>query len=67
MSDITTKLEHLQASATAFTTEAVQEIDSLRRAIRALLPYAERFADMNDEPADGDCIASINAARKLLR
>lgn len=33
--------------------------------IAALVDYAMRFAEQNEEPADGDCWAAIAAAKTL--
>lgn len=38
----------------------------MHKIYEAALDYVERFADLNDEPADGDCRNTIIALRHLL-
>jgi len=48
---------------------AMAEIERLQKAesvLRPLIEYAQRFADINDEPADGDCRSAIVAAESAL-
>ena len=45
---------------------ALHRIAELESALRGCVEYAERFADLADEPEDGDCRSIIAAALTLL-
>jgi hypothetical protein len=38
----------------------------LRALVSALLEYADRFREINQEPADGDCARTIRRAEEWL-
>jgi hypothetical protein len=46
--------------------EATRHLLALQRALVAVVEYAERFHDLNDEPAEGECAADIARAREAL-
>jgi len=50
----------------AFIVSACNAHGSLVAALRDIVDYAERFAEVNDEPRGGACRASIAAARATL-